>query len=242
MDERAINGAAIEAIRDLELDCEIKEVLQASGDEWCIQFSGKYGQFCDAFKNQFGEESSHQVMREKIKSHLIKQINKIRSGTGRKRKAMISEPEEERASAGGILAEPLKLVGEVFERFAGITGIVANQATTAAEAARDAVADRLTSGLPPLTVEVRSQTRRNTKAASGPARKQSVKAATTKRATTKAAKSATTKRAATATAATPTARKAAKKTTKKVAGKTSGKATGRAQKAKATKKPARGGK
>ena len=236
MDERAINGAAIEAIRDLELDCEIKEVLSpAGGDEWCIRFSGKYGQVCDEFKNQFGEESSHQAIREKIKSHLIKQISKIRSGTGRKRKSTSVESGETRQTESGLLAAPLKLVGEMFDRISGLTGIVINQATTAAEAARDAVADA-SSNLPPMTIEVRSKTRRSEKKASRPARKRSVKAA----------KASSAKTGKAARRAAPGASKSAKKARKKVAGKTSrknsAKTGGRAQKAKATKKSARRGK
>src|SRR5215212_2537961 len=110
MDERAINGAAIEAIKDLELDCEIKEVRQLAGkDEWCIQFSGKYGQFCDDFKNQFGKENSASVIREKIKSHLLKQVSKIRSGTGRRRRPVAADTGDAREPDGGILAAPLKM-------------------------------------------------------------------------------------------------------------------------------------
>ena len=236
MDERAINGAAIEAIKDLELDCEIKEVLKPSGgDEWCIQFSGKYGQFCDEFKNQFDEESSHQLIREKIKSHLIKQISKIRSGTGRKRKSTVTEADESRETESGILAAPLEMVGEVFDRITGITGIVINQATTVAETARDAVADAA-SNLSPVTIEVRSKTRTAAKRASkrtpGSVKKKSVKAAKARPAKTKKA---TKKGVASGT------RRVGKKA-RQVAGISSGKSSGRAQKAKATKKHSRRGK
>lgn len=237
MDEGTINGAAIEAIRDLELDCEIKEVRQPAGDDvWCIQFSGKYGQFCAEFKNQFGEESSHQVIREKIKGHLIKQINKIRSGTGRKRKPAVVETSESRETESGILATPLKMIGEVFDRVAGVTGTVVNQATTVAETARATVADAA-SNLSPVMIEVRSKTRAirkrafGKKRASGSAKKKTVKADKAKPAKTKKA----IKRAA------PSARKQAKKA-RKVAGKTGGKTAGRAQKAKTTKKTSRRGK
>jgi hypothetical protein len=179
MDERAINGAAIEAIRDLDIDCEIKEVCQ-SGDEWCIQFSGKYGQFCDSFKNQFGKESSPQVTREKIKSHLIKVVNKIRSGTGRKRKAAESRQSDGLETEGGILSAPLKMVGEVFDRVAGIAGIVINQASTVADSAREVVADAA-ANLSPVTIEVQSTTttrevKKRVPARSSNKKKKSVKA------------------------------------------------------------------
>jgi hypothetical protein len=212
MDERAINGAAIEAIRDLELDCEIKDVCQRSGgEEWCIQFSGKYGQFCDKFKNQFEEESSPQVIREKIKSHLIKQVNKIRSSTGRKRKPAVSEESESRSSEGGILSTPLKMIGEVFDRVTGIAGGVISQAATVAETARDAVAD-VAANISPVTVEVRSTTRTSEKRASGsPSRKKPAEPARSNSAKAKKA----TKRV--ARGASKQAKKTAKKSAKKSA-------------------------
>jgi hypothetical protein len=230
MDERVINGAAIEAIKDLELDCEIKEVRQAgSGNEWCIQFSDKYGQFCDKFENQFGEESSHQVIREKIKSHLIKQITKIRSGTGRKRKSAVSETNESRQPESGILATPLKMIGEVLGRASGIAGEVINQASTLAEAARDTVSEAA-ANITPVTIEVRSTTtttRARQKRASGSARKKPAKA---RKATSAKAKKETKR------VARPTGKQAKK------AGKVARKTVSRAKKAKTTKKSSRRGK
>ena len=160
MDERAINGAAIEAINDLDLNCEIKEVCKGSGeDEWCIQFSGKYGQFCDNFQNQFKQENSAQVIREKIKAHLIKQVAKIRGNTGRRRKPAVAEALESRDGAGGLLAEPLKMAGEVLGRATGIAGEVISQASAIAETARATLAAADLDRLAPATIEVRSTTR-----------------------------------------------------------------------------------
>jgi hypothetical protein len=158
MDERAINGAAIAAINDLQLDCEIKDVRQSSGgDEWCIEFSGKYGRFCDGFQNQFGQESSSEVMREKIKGYLIKQVNKIRTTTGRRRRPAITDADEKREPQSGILAAPLRMVEELFDRVAGLTGAVVTQASSVTETARDTVADVATN-ISPVTIEVRSTT------------------------------------------------------------------------------------
>jgi hypothetical protein len=225
MDERAINGAAIEAIRDLELDCEIKEVCQRAGrDEWCIQFSGKYGQFCDRFMNQFGKESSSEVIREKVKSYLIKQVNKIRVTTGRRRKPAVADTSEKREPESGILAAPLKLIGELFDRAAAITGGVISQASTVAETARDAVAD-VAANINPVTIEVRSTTREVKRNASGSATGKTVKAS---KATPAKAKKATKR-------ITRPAGKQSKK-----AGKVAGKTAGRAKKAKATKTSRRG--
>jgi hypothetical protein len=229
MDERAINGAAIEAIRDLELDCEIKEVCQrGSGDEWCIQFSGKYGQFCDSFMNQFEKESSPEVIREKIKGYLIKQVNKIRITTGRRRKPAVADAGEKREPESGILAAPLKLIEELFDRAVAVTGGAIGQASTVAETARDAVADAA-ANINPVTIEVRSMTREVKKRASGSTTGRSTKAR--KAAPAKAKK-------ATKRVTTEPAGKQAKKAGK-AAGKSGG---GAAKKAKASKKRSRSGK
>ena len=176
MDERSINGAAIAAISDLELDCEIKDVCQNSGrDAWCIQFSGKYGQFCDDFKNQFGKENSPRVIREKIKSHLLKQVSKIRSSTGRRRKPATSDDLEKRESASDLLAAPLRFVQDVFNRATGVAGEVVSRASDVAESARDAVAD-MAGNISPVTIEVRGTTRGVEKKASGSSRGKGVRA------------------------------------------------------------------
>jgi|ERR1044071_392764 hypothetical protein len=188
MDERAINGAAIAAINDLQLDCEIKDVCKsAGGDEWCIQFSGKYGQYCDGFKNQFGKESSSKVIREKIKGYLIKQVNKIRTTTGRRRRPAVADTSEKREPVSGIFAAPLKLVEELFDRAAGIASGVVSQASTVAETARDAVAD-VAANITPVTIEVRSTTRAVKKRVSvGPTKRKAVKATKTAKAKAKKA-------------------------------------------------------
>ncbi len=137
MDERAINGAAVEAIRDLDVDCEIKEVCKGSGaGEWCVQFSGKYGRFCDNFQSQFGQENSPEVMREKIKAFLIKQVARIRSSTGRKRRPVAAAARESQDAGGGILTGPLKVVGEALGRATGLASQVIGRASDVAETAR----------------------------------------------------------------------------------------------------------
>ena len=137
MDERTVNGAAMEAVSDLGVDCEIKEVCKGSGaGEWCVQFSGKYGRFCDNFQNQFGQENSPEVMREKIKAFLIKQVARIRSSTGRKRRPAAAAARESRDARGGFLTEPLKVVGEALGRATGLASQVIGRASDVAETAR----------------------------------------------------------------------------------------------------------
>lgn len=159
MDERAINGAAIEAVRDLDVDCEINEVCKGSeAGEWCVQFSGKYGRFCDNFQNQFGQENSPEVMREKIKAFLIKQVAKIRSSTGRKRRPAASAAREDRDTGGGILTEPLKLVGEVLGRATGLAGEVISRASDVAETARATLSAADLDASPPAASVLQSTT------------------------------------------------------------------------------------
>jgi len=171
MDEKSVVEAAQEAIRDLELDCEVKSVFRSSGkDDWCVQLSGKYGQFCDGFKDQFGKENSAKVIREKIKSHLIKQVSKIRSSTGRKRKGAVGAPSEK--AEGGILAAALQPIGDVLDSAASIAGEVIQTASGIAKAAGKA-ATEVASEVVPVRVEVLTTSTRAVKktAASSTAKK-----------------------------------------------------------------------
>ncbi|HJU54435.1 MAG TPA: hypothetical protein VJ715_07690 [Pyrinomonadaceae bacterium] len=215
MDERAINGAAIEAIRDLEVDCEIKEVCKGSeADEWCVQFSGKYGSFCDKFQNQFGQENSPEVMREKIKAFLIKQVAKIRSSTGRKRKP-VAAAGDDRDSASRLLTEPLKLVGEVFSRATGMATQVVSQASAVAETARATLSAADLGNTNPVTAGVQATAlETQPKAPPKTTGRTIIKApAKAKKATKRAARKGAKKAAASKTAAR--AKKAVKKASRK---------------------------
>ena len=85
MDEQIIRREASAALDDLELDAQVTAVTKA-GDNWCIQFGGDYGQFCDEFKDLFKHDSSPRVVREKVKKHLMGQITLLRN-KGRRRAA-----------------------------------------------------------------------------------------------------------------------------------------------------------
>jgi hypothetical protein len=204
------------------VECEIKQVCKGSGEgEWCVQFSGKYGQFCDDFQNQFGQENGPEVMREKIKAFLIKQVAKIRGNTGRKRKPAM-HAREDREPSGGLLTEPLKLVGEVLGRATGMATEVVSQATAVAETARATLSgadlvstEPVTTGVQPTALETRTQPPprmpgRTTVTA--PARPKKAQKAT-KRAARQASKK--------AKKASAPARKAAKKAVKKASRKNS---------------------
>lgn len=155
MDERMIKRAAFEAVSDLELDCEIKEVCRSpDGDEWCVQFSGNYSQFCDRFQDQFERDNSAQVVREKIKRHLIKQIDKVRRSTGKTRRPKNAKSEGQQAD-NNLTTSPLNLIGDVISRATGVAGDVMEQAAGIASAARQTLSSAADS-ISPVTIEIKS--------------------------------------------------------------------------------------
>lgn len=83
MDADTIKREALDAILDLQLDSSVTNVTH-SGKNWCVQFEGEYGQFCDSFQNQFERDNSPRVIREKIKKHLLGQITQLRNKGGRR--------------------------------------------------------------------------------------------------------------------------------------------------------------
>ncbi|HKC66310.1 MAG TPA: hypothetical protein VKB86_21890 [Pyrinomonadaceae bacterium] len=152
MDERTIKRAAFEAVGDLELDCEIKEVCRSpNGDEWCVQFSGNYSQFCDEFQDQFERDNSAEVVREKIKRHLIKQVDKIRRSKGKARRPKNADQHAD----SNIIASPLDVIGDVISRATGIAGDVVERAAGVASAASQMLSSA-TDDISPVTVEIKS--------------------------------------------------------------------------------------
>lgn len=176
MDKKSLTLAAEAAINDLQLDCKVSDVCRSpKRDEWCVELSGKYGQLCDEFKNQFGKENSFEVAREKIKSHLLKQVSKIRSSTGKSRKprARLNDESQTRSSA---LNSPLKLIEEVFSRASEIAGDVVKQAVVVADAGRETVSN-LAEGISPVTIEIRSASTTKAKMPRKSSRRKTSKAA-----------------------------------------------------------------
>lgn len=156
MEEKAIRRAAQEAVNDLELECEIKEVCRSpGGDEWCVQFSGNYSQFCDKFQDQFEKDNSLLVIREKIKRHLLKQVDKIRRSTGKTRRPKAKD-NVQTEGASGFLGSPLKMIGDVLGGATQIAGGVIDRAAEVAEAARQTVVN-MDSELLPAKVELSAE-------------------------------------------------------------------------------------
>ena len=182
MDEKMITRSAEAAIADLELDCGIEGVRHLSGDVgWCVEFSGKYGPLRDNFKNQFDKENSAKVIREKIKRHLLEQVTKIRSNTGKRKRprAVLNKNRDE----SRVTDKAYEFIDDAFDRASRLAGRVAERVSGAAAAARDAVSD-IAENLTPITVEVHSvapstktRTARATKPKAPAARKPTTKAA-----------------------------------------------------------------
>jgi hypothetical protein len=195
MDEQAITRAAQEAVNDLQLDCKINKVCRSPrGDQWCVQFSGKYGQFCDDLKNQFGKENSARVVQEKIKSYLLEQVTKIRSNTGKTRRPR-TNPSGEGQAQSSAMSAPLKMIEDAFNRASEIAGEVVQQVAGVAGAARETVAN-VAESISPVTIEIRSDSNVTAKESRRfPARKHKKAAKATSHKTSKKTRSVSRKKA-----------------------------------------------
>jgi hypothetical protein len=137
MDEATIRREASEALRDLELDSTASAITQ-SGKNWCIQFSGDYGQFCDSFQNQFEHDNSPRVIREKIKKHLLGQITQLRNkGNLKTRRKGSDEAEGRGRNVTELFQEAItqttRAVTEAIDRTLGVTEATIKSAGDAAE-------------------------------------------------------------------------------------------------------------
>lgn len=124
MDEQLITKTAQVAIADLKLDCRVIAVTRRSSkDKWCIQFSDKYGQFCDEFHNESGQDNSPELIREKIKSYLFKKGKP----TASRRRGQRVAPAREQES--GLLSAPFKVAEEAVVQTAQVAGEVVDRAS-----------------------------------------------------------------------------------------------------------------
>jgi len=68
---RRINSAALKAIAELNLPCEVSAVFAVPDHaEWCIEFTPGYGRLCVPIHNENGCSYSAESMIEMIKNHL----------------------------------------------------------------------------------------------------------------------------------------------------------------------------
>ncbi|MDX6694709.1 MAG: hypothetical protein QOF02_2312 [Blastocatellia bacterium] len=134
LDEQLIKEAAEAALSDLQLDAGVKSVA-ASGEEWRVQFTADYGQFSDSFQDRFGKENGFELIREKIKRHILKQQqNKIRAGVRIRR----GKPERPRPTEN-LLESAVKTIGEVASQTAAFAGEIISQAISLPETALTAL-------------------------------------------------------------------------------------------------------
>jgi hypothetical protein len=132
LDEQSIRKAAEAALQDLQIEVEAKSVSEDK-DRWCIQFASEYSQFCDSFRDQFGKDNSFELIREKIKRHLLKQQqNKIRSGV-RFRRGKPQPQQQHQLASDNLLDTAVKTIEAVASQTAGLAGEIINQASSLPE-------------------------------------------------------------------------------------------------------------
>lgn len=123
MNAETIKREALDAILDLQLDSTVTGVTQ-SGKNWCVQFEGAYGQFCDPFQNQFEHDNSPRVIREKIKKHLLGQITLLRNKGGRRtaKKGFTDDEPNVAELFQEAVSETARTIGDAIDRTLGFTG------------------------------------------------------------------------------------------------------------------------
>lgn len=182
MDAETIKSEASEAIQDLELDSKVSQVSQ-SGKNWCVQFEGDYGQYCDSFQNQFERDNSPRVIREKIKKHLLAQITQLRNKGGRRTTKKAFDDETERANMTELFQEAItqttRAIGEVVDRTLGVTGTAIQSANDVAETVTARTGEIVR---PPATTSKRKSSARTKQ---GTKRKAAKKKAATKKRSSK---------------------------------------------------------
>jgi alkanesulfonate monooxygenase SsuD/methylene tetrahydromethanopterin reductase-like flavin-dependent oxidoreductase (luciferase family) len=134
MDEKLIASAAEAAVNDLQLDCQVASIYRRK-DDWCVKFSGSYREFCDEFRSRFGEENSAEVVREKIKRHLLKSPKPTGRRKGVSNRSAMTGPES------SLLDIPLQIAGGAPEQATRIAGEIINGTVNAAETAIKTVSD-----------------------------------------------------------------------------------------------------
>lgn len=190
LDEQSIREAAAAAVTDLQLETEVRKV-EADGERWCIQFATDYGQFCDTFRDRFGKTNSFNLIREKIKRHILKQQqNKIRTGVrvrrGKAKPAPSSSDNLVDAAAQtfeGVVESAAEVAGEILNRASRLPETVLTAleaAATAAGPATEPPPQPASNRVQPLArITVKADADESTSRSRGSARKASTKKATT---------------------------------------------------------------
>ncbi len=138
MDEQTITRAAHAAVDDLKLDCQIRAVYKPPGkDKWCVQFTDKYGEFCDEFHEKSGRENSAAVIREKIKRHLFRRREMKTPGRRGFRTARSGKREVDQSGT------PLKMIEGAIDQAAHVVSKAIDEASHLTAAVLDAAAHQI---------------------------------------------------------------------------------------------------
>ncbi len=71
MDKKEINSAALKAIAELNLPCEVSDVFKVPDHaEWCIRFTPGFGQLCASFQHADGLRYAQETAVDVIKDYL----------------------------------------------------------------------------------------------------------------------------------------------------------------------------
>lgn len=144
MEERSIAEAAEAAIKALQVGCEVGSVSRPSGKlGWCIQFTDGYAQFCDHFRDEFGNDDSFLLRREKVKHHLLQCQEKMRRKLNSRRKGPRLTGEDymaKRKQERSTLDTASKVASELFDTATRAVSSVVERVTGAAGTARDTAA------------------------------------------------------------------------------------------------------
>ncbi len=189
LDEQLIRDAATAAIHNLQLDIEVKTIV-ADGEDWCVQFSTEYRQFCDTFRDQFGKENSFELVREKIKRHILKhQQHKIRASVRIRR-----GKQERRAEPASLFETTVKAIGGLAGQTAELTGEIIKQASKLPETALNVIDETVKAAgtvieptsqpgqsveQPLARIRVKTAARKTKRKSPSPARKATTKKAST---------------------------------------------------------------
>lgn len=143
LDEQAIREAAAAALLDLQLDVGIESVC-ADGERWRVQFTAEYHQLCDSFRDRLGKENSFELIREKVKRHLLKQQqSKIRASVRIRRGQPKASP-----STGNPLETAVKTIEGIAGQTAGVAGEIISRAVQFPERVLTALDDATQAVLP----------------------------------------------------------------------------------------------
>lgn len=72
MDQLSLNLLARRAIAELELPCEVAEIVrEPERKQWSVRFTPGFGQLSDSFCDRMGSQETEDEIIVKLKNHLL---------------------------------------------------------------------------------------------------------------------------------------------------------------------------